>query len=154
MLKPLSLIPGKFFLFLVLILVSFASAGQTIPVTFKILNHKKESVAFANIFVINRIDTTKSSKKITDSTGTAKFELLKGNQYTIKISSISYHPIEKGIVITGNQTIFSYSVEPLGKTLETVVLRSKKPLMKQEDDKLIVDPENLVEASTSGYEVI
>ena len=26
--------------------------------------------------------------------------------------------------------------------------------MKQEDDKLIVDPENLVEASTSGYEVI
>ena len=38
--------------------------------------------------------------------------------------------------------------------MEGVVLRSSKPLMRQEDDKTIVDPENLVAASSSGYEVI
>jgi outer membrane receptor protein involved in Fe transport len=38
--------------------------------------------------------------------------------------------------------------------MEAAVITSKKPLMRQEDDKTIIDPENLVAASTSGYEVI
>ncbi|MBL0267664.1 MAG: hypothetical protein IPP99_03045 [Chitinophagaceae bacterium] len=34
------------------------------------------------------------------------------------------------------------------------MVRSQKPLMRQEDDKTIVDPGNLGATSTSGYEVI
>ena len=42
----------------------------------------------------------------------------------------------------------------LTKTLDAVVIQSAKPLMRQEDDKTIVDPENLAASSTSGYEVL
>src|SRR4029078_3522570 len=35
-----------------------------------------------------------------------------------------------------------------------VTVTSQKPLMRQEDDKTIVDPENLAASSTSSYEVI
>ncbi len=76
-----------------------------------------------------------------------------GNTH-VNITSINYQPIEKGITVSGSKTVFSFSAEPLGKTFETAVVTSKKPLMRQEDDKTIVDPENLVAASTNGYEVI
>jgi hypothetical protein len=61
--------------------------------------------------------------------------------------------LEKGITV-GNKTAFNFTAEPLGKTLEAAVIISKKPLMRQEDDKTIVEPENLIAASTNGYEVL
>jgi hypothetical protein len=120
----------------------------------KISNQKGEPLAFATITIINRADSTQKNSMSSDSSGIARFDLAKNNQYTVRITSINYHPVEKGISTSGNQTTFNFIAEPLGKTLETAIVTSKKPLMTQEDDKLIVDPENLVEASTSGYEVI
>ena len=118
------------------------------------MNQKKEPVPFASVILINRLDSMQISKGVADSNGVAKLDLAKAGQYTVRISSINYQAIEKGIAVTNNQASFSFTAEPLGKTLETAVVTSKKPLMKQEDDKLIVDPQNLVDASTSGYEVI
>ncbi|MEO7982708.1 MAG: TonB-dependent receptor [Bacteroidota bacterium] len=128
-------------------------AKETV-VTIKVINQKKEPVVFASVIIINRLDSSQVQKKVADSSGIARFNLVKNSQYTINITSINYLPIEKGISTSGNQAFFSFTAEPLGKTLETAVVSSKKPLMKQEDDKLVVDPANLVDASTNGYEVI
>ncbi|MBC7874860.1 MAG: outer membrane beta-barrel protein [Ferruginibacter sp.] len=152
------LFPATTALFLFLSLITHAqntpSTGEETTVTIRTVNQKKEPVAFASVTVINRLDTTQIIKKAADSSGMVKFNLVKNSQYTVRITSINYQPIEKGISTSGNQTTFNFTAEPLGKTLETAVVTSKKPLMRQEDDKLIIDPENLVEASTSGYEVI
>lgn len=144
-----------FTLFFILfpLLASTQLQAQDINVLFNIVNGKKEPVAFASINVINRTDTLKVYEKIADSSGTVSFNLTKGVQYIINISSVNYLPLQKGITITANQNVFTYSLEP-SKTLNEVVVRSSRPLMQQEDDKTIVDPENLVAASTNGYEVI
>ncbi len=126
---------------------------EEIAVTIKIINQKKEPVAFASVIIINRTDSLQQ-QQAADSNGVTKFNLIKNGQYSVKITSINYQPIEKGISVTGSKTSFTFAAEPLGKTLEAVVVTSKKPLMKQEDDKLIVDPENLVASSTNGFEVI
>ncbi|MFI5132866.1 MAG: TonB-dependent receptor domain-containing protein [Chitinophagales bacterium] len=128
--------------------------AQEIPVTFKIVTSKQSPVSFATVNVINRTDTAQILKKVADSSGRAVFRLKKGIQYLVRVSSVNYQPVEKGISVTGNQNVFVITVESLEKTLNTVVITSKKPLMRQEDDKTIVDPENLVESSTSGYEVL
>ncbi|MDZ4795047.1 MAG: outer membrane beta-barrel protein [Bacteroidota bacterium] len=147
-------------LFIVLYFLSpFASAqvgrnGGDVTITIKIINQKKEPLAFASVTITNRLDNNLVIKKAADSSGTVQFRLAKNNQYSVSISSVNYLPIEKGISTSGNEVSFNFVAEPVGKTLETAVVTSKKPLMKQEDDKLIVDPENLVEASTSGFEVI
>jgi iron complex outermembrane recepter protein len=138
-------------LFFVLIAGVYA---QQIPVTFKVINQKKEPVVFATVTVVNRTDTLQEDKKISDSSGVVTFTLSKAGQYIVSISSVNYQPLEKGITVTANQNTFSFSLETLAKTLTGVVVTSSKPLMKQEDDKTIVDPENLVAASTNGYEVI
>ncbi len=142
-----------FFVFLPIIFAAQLNA-QDISITFKVINQKKEPLTFATVTVINRADTLQTLKKIADSSGVVKFNLDKGGQYTVKITSVNYQPIEKGIAVTGNQTFFNFTAEPLPKTLGNVVVTSQKPLMRQEDDKTIVDPESLAAASTNAYEII
>lgn len=158
--KNLFLILQKlFFISLFLIFAAHLNAQpvpqqrEEINVTFKIMNQKREPVSFASVTVISRADSLHTLKKVADSSGLVVFKLAKG-QYLIKISSVNYQSVEKGITVSGNQTFFNFTAEPLPKTLGNVVVTSQKPLMKQEDDKTIIDPENLVATSTSGYEVI
>lgn len=136
------------------ILIPALLYSQTITVNFRILNKKKEAVPYANFQLLNRNDSTQILTRSGDSTGRVKFELKKGGQYDLSISSANYQTIEKGILVRGDQTLFQFIADPKEKTLEGVVIRSRKPLMKQEEDKLIIDPENLVAASSNGYEVI
>lgn len=150
-LLPIHRRPVLLFSFLIF---SASLAAQNIPVTFKIINQKKEPVTFATITIINRADSNEVIKIPADSSGLAKFNLVKGSQYIVLITSVSYQAVEKKITLRGNQSIFTFFLEPVGKTLDAVVITSQRPLMKQEDDKTIVDPGNLVASSSSGYEVI
>jgi iron complex outermembrane recepter protein len=152
--NPFSLFLLSFFLNHLVVQAQIGETGNDKPIIIKISNQKGEPLAFATITIINRIDSTQKISKTSDSSGIARFDLTKNNQYTVRITSINYQPVEKGISTSGNQTTFHFITDALGKTLETALVTSKKPLMTQEDDKLIIDPENLVEASTSGYEVI
>ncbi|TMI68605.1 MAG: carboxypeptidase-like regulatory domain-containing protein [Bacteroidetes bacterium] len=114
------------------------SRAQESPVSFKIINQKREPVAFATLIVVNRTDSTKKDQKVTDSTGLITFGLLKGNQYIVTVSSVNYQPLEKGIIVTDKQLSFTLSLEALPKTLSGVVVTSSKPLMRQEDDVTII----------------
>jgi iron complex outermembrane recepter protein len=144
----------KIFLLAVTVAVASVILAQESTVTIKVINGKKEPLVFATITVTSRLDSTKVFTKVADSTGTAKFILARGKQYTVLITAVNYRPLEKGFIASGNQSSFTYAAEQTGKTLDAAVITSKKPLMRQEDDKTIIDPENLVAASTSGYEVI
>lgn len=106
---------------------SLANA-QTIPVTIKFINTKKEPISFATITVTNRLDSAQVFKKVADSSGIAKFNLTKGSQYNIHITSVNYPPFDKGIQITGNQTFFSFSSERAMKVLDEAVVTSKKTI--------------------------
>jgi len=128
--------------------------SQTIPITIRVTNKKKEGVAFASIILTDRTDSSKQFRIAADSSGRAKFNLAKGGQYDLSITSTNFQPIERGLFIKGDQTTFLFIADPFDKTMEAVVVQSKKPLMRQEDDKLIVDPDNLVASSSNGYEVI
>ena len=146
--------PRKFIIILLLQLIAGISLSQEIPVHLKILNQKKEPVGGASVTVLNRLDSTRFfQSKVADLRGSVVFNLEKG-QFQVKISSINYQPLEKGISIEAGDSLFVFQLEPLPKTLSGVVVISQRPLMRQEDDKTIVDPENLVASSTSGYEVI
>ncbi|MBL7730442.1 MAG: outer membrane beta-barrel protein [Chitinophagaceae bacterium] len=127
---------------------------QETNITIRINGPKKEPVPYASITVINRLDSADRQTKVADSTGAARFSLSKNKQFSVLASAVNYLPVEKGISTNGVQSVFTFVAEPAGKTLSTAVVVSRKPLMRQEDDKTIVDPENLVATSTSGYEVI
>jgi iron complex outermembrane recepter protein len=154
MTRYLLLIPCKlFFIFLLPAIITQLNA-QDIPVKIKVINQKNEPVESATVTVVNRFDSVQLKVKQTDSTGIAIFNLRKNGQYSIKISTVNFQTKEKGITVTDNNAFFRFLLEPLPKTLENVKIISQKPLMRQEDDKTIIETETLAAASTSGYEVI
>ncbi len=144
----------KFFLSLLAFHLASVGFTQEIAVTLRVSNQKKDPVSFASITIINRLDSSQTLSKVADSSGRAVFQLVRNVQYLVKVSAVNYQPTEKGISISGNQTQFNFTLEPTGKTLETAIVRSQKPLMHQEDDKTIIEPEALAATSTNGFEVI
>jgi len=149
-----STLVNRFFWLSIFILSLTKSYAQNINVTFKALNQKKEPVSFASFAVITRTDTTKILQQVADTNGIAFFKLSKGAHYLIKVSSVNYQPLEKGIVLNDGQTHFSFILEPLPISLKGVVVTAQKPLMTQEDDKTIIDPEPIAAASTNAYEIL
>ncbi|MDB5197842.1 MAG: TonB-dependent receptor, partial [Flaviaesturariibacter sp.] len=124
-------------------------------VTFKVSTGKKEALPFATVKVVSVADSTQKLEKLSDSTGTAVFQLTNGAQYTVSVSSVNYAPLQKGITVSGSNPVFNLVLEASSKTLNTVVVRtSAKPTIRQEDDKTIVDPENLAASSTNAYEIM
>src|SRR5690606_32643235 len=74
--------------------------------------------------------------------------------YTIRVSAVDFQPFEKNIALKGDQTVFDLMLLPVSGTLDQVIVRATKPLIRQEDDKTIIDPENLATISTNAFETI
>jgi iron complex outermembrane receptor protein len=127
--------------------------GQDINISFKAVTQKKEPVPFASFIIINRGDSSKILQAVADTNGIVITKLSKGTQYLVKISSVNYQPLEKGITIS-NQAVFNFILDPLPKSLAGVTVIAGKPLMRQEDDKTIVDPEPIAATSTNAYEIL
>ena len=144
----------KVFIALILIFSGALSFAQSKSITIKVNGPRNEPVVNASVSLINAVDSLDRVNKITDSTGTVLLSIKENGFYTILISSINYKTLEKGFNSVGNQSVYKFSLSPNAKTLAAVTVVSRRPLMRQEDDKTIVDPEPLVASSTSGYEVI
>ena len=130
------------------------SFAQNTAVTIKVINKQTQPVLYATVKVVPVNDSLHYFEKVTDSSGIAIFDLMQANRYKVTVTSVNYSPVQKGITIKNDPASFTFLLENATKTLDAVVIQSTKPLMRQEDDKTIVDPENLAASSTSGYEVL
>jgi len=125
--------PRKFFILLLILVMSFPLHSQEIVVTLRVYNQKKEPLSYASIIIINRLDSTTKVGMMADSSGFGSFKLWKNAQYLFRISAANYLTLEKGISFTGSQTHFIFNLEPSGKTLETAVVTAQKPLKKHKN---------------------
>ncbi|MBB1283072.1 TonB-dependent receptor [Flavisolibacter sp. BT320] len=140
-------------LFLFLLLSSCLANAQSVAVSLKIVNQKGEPVPSATVVVWPVADSLASQSIISDSAGQALFQLGQ-NLYAIRITSVEYAMLEKTINVRPDATTFRMVMQPQATNLNTVVVTARRPLMRQEDDKTIVDPEPLANASTNAYEIM
>lgn len=120
----------------------------------QVLNAKKEPVASATLKVHELNDSTKKSELVSNEKGIAEFSLVKDKTYILNFSSIDYNSFSKNFTPSDKQTDFIFTANQKTQTLTDVVVVARKPLMRQEDDKTIVDPEPLAETSTNAYEIL
>jgi iron complex outermembrane receptor protein len=142
---------SRIFLLLFLLAAAF-SAGAQVQLTVKVTDPKKTAIPYATVRVIALADSSRVQQGVTDSAGTVRLSLSEPGAYRVQASSASYIAHEKGVRVTGS-TQFSLVLEPSG-TLGAVVVTATRPVMRQEDDKTIVEPENLAASSTNAYEII
>jgi len=140
---------------LALLLITYAShAQQQTTVTFRIQNSDKAPLPFATVQLISVPDTLNRTEKLTDSSGAAVFQVMLQRPYLVRITSVGYEPMEKAITIKNDNAVYPFTAQAVSKSLSTVVVTSTRPLMRQEDDKTIVDPENLASSSTNAFEIM
>ena len=131
-----------------------AQTTHETTVRIRIINESKEPLPLATITVMNVPDTIHKQQQITDSNGLAIMKLIPMRPYLFRISSVNYQPIEKNITIKTENASYTFFAKSAQNTLKDVVVTARKPLMRQEDDKTIVEPENLALASTNAYEIM
>ncbi|MGZ8536764.1 MAG: outer membrane beta-barrel protein [Flavisolibacter sp.] len=133
--------------------VSFAKAQET-TVRFKIHNQKNQPLSFATVTVLPIPDTVRLQQAVSDSNGLAGFILFQNKPYIIRISAVNHKSLEKNITVKGDNPVYNYTLEPSSETLSNVVVTAVRPMMRQEDDKTIVDPETLAAVSTNAFEIL
>ena len=130
------------------------SFGQTRTLKIKLTERNNTPVIGSNIELKEWADSTKILRGLTDTTGIAEFNIGKERQYIVTASFIGFKTMTRGVTVTDKQSLFTFVMEEQSKTLDGVEIVAKKPLMTQEDDKTVVDAEQLSMTSTSAYEVI
>jgi iron complex outermembrane recepter protein len=144
--KGLFLVIGCFY--------ALMSNSQNTTVNFKIVSSSNEAIPFATVTVMSVPDTSVQQQKVTDSLGSASFILIQSRPYLVRVTSINFDPIEKSITVKGDNPSFVFTAEQQSRSLGNVTVIAQRPLMRQEDDKTIVDPENLAASSTNAYEIM
>jgi iron complex outermembrane recepter protein len=139
------------FLFL-FVLIQMASFGQMSPLKLSVLDKKSQSIAFANI-TIQTIDSVMPQNIVADSNGIASIILATGKLYNIKTSAVGYQMDNRTIKFENLNSV-KIELKEMNPQLKEVVVTSTKPLIRQEDDKSVVDPEPLAAASTNAYETM
>jgi len=127
--------------------------GQQPTILIKVVDAKNNPVGFTNISILSKIDSTKITKTVTDSIGITKVNLAAKNTYTILVSAIGYKKFSKDYLINDQSSIAIKLTEDPTQ-LNEVVVKSTKALIRQEDDKSVVDPEALAASSTNAYETV
>ena len=126
--------------------------SQSITTRINISNDKKEIVANATAEILQNID---SSILFTKTSNKATIFTLKNNaEYILKITAVNTKTFYRKFQTGNNDTTLNIILQTATKQLDEVVVNSRTPLLKQEDDKTIVDAEQLASSSTNVFEVL
>lgn len=135
-----------FFLFIFLGLYGVAQ----VPVTVSLKQNKDSSLA---TLVIYRLpDSVKINSRIIIDT--ARLFLQPKTSYYLTVQAVGKKALHKNFEVKHTALLVELNLVNDASTLESIVLVSKKPFIKQEDDKTIIDAEPLTSSSTNAYEVL
>jgi hypothetical protein len=140
-------------LFFSLFLLTFLASNAQSRFRVSIVNKNQEAVPFATVSISSLADTTRKTTRVADSSGRVTLQLREG-RYRLNVKAVNYKELVREISITSSQPDVTLELQPSASDLATVTVTARKPLMRQEDDKTIVDPEPIVLGSTNAYEVM
>ena len=107
----------------------------------------------ATIQVTNVSDSTLVFN-ITDQHGIALFDNIENGLYSIKITYVGFRALERSISVRDGAREFNFRMEPDALNLGEVTITAARPLIRQEGDRMIIDPEPLTGISTNTLEIL
>jgi iron complex outermembrane recepter protein len=145
----------KLFAALLMLLPAFYAKAQVNNVTLKVIlqTAKTDSINSASIQLFALNDSAVTATQLFSNNGNV-FTVNQLSKYTITASCIGFATVSKTVNIADKPVTVSLFLKRSTTDLKAVVVSSKKPLIKQEDDKTIVDAAVLANSSTNAYEVL
>jgi hypothetical protein len=151
------------FLRYILVLFTFMSVNQGFSqrtdVSVKVMDKSGKPFHLAMVFYYEKgknkesFNLQKANRSTTDSLGLVHLILDSTKTYYFRSSWVGYQISDTVFSFTNNNTR-SIILKETNTSLNEVVVKSSKPLIRQEDDKSIVDPEPLAASSTNAFETV
>ena len=136
-----------------LLLGQYASAQNNILLRAYLKSANSDSLNGVTLQLYLLPDTSLVKVKVYNN-GPVSFAVKKFTKYLLRSSSTSFEGTEKTITITDKSLQVTVLLKRKLTSLNNVILVSRKPLVKEEDDKTIVDAEVLANSSTNAFEVL
>ncbi len=140
-------------LFILIAVLHTFSYAQSRRLSVSVADEKNNKIQNATAYIKNLSDTNFSIKKVLKSKD--DFNITEGIRYNLHISLIGKIDFDTTF-IAGNEDIAIEVVlkNSVASMSAVTVVSSRKPLIKEEDDKTIVDAAALTISSTNAFEVI
>jgi len=123
------------------------------PITITVKDYEHNTLAGATVQLI-RIADSATFNAITDQAGVARFQDVQNALYSANIRFLGYEPLEKSLLVKPDARTFTFYLKEDIVTLGEINVVARRPLIRQEDDKMIIDPEPLVNVSTNTLEIL
>ncbi len=107
---------------------------------------KNQAIEFASVTIASKKDTTKVLLyEATDSLGKFSFKNLSLGEYVVKISLVGFQPFSKTIILSSENTEYTFINQPLlndESDLVKVVVTAQKRMIEKTDEGFIVNTAN------------
>jgi iron complex outermembrane recepter protein len=138
---------------LLLCLIAVPAWAQQLDLRVQLSAVKGDSVPSATLQLYKLPDTVLLATRMYRE-GMPGFPVERLSKYLLKVSATGYATWEQPVAVIDKPSVIPVTLKRSVKQLDEVVVVSRKPLMKQEDDKTIVEAEALANTSTNAYEVL
>jgi hypothetical protein len=119
---------------------TFSSTAQN-TISGKITDETKTSLPFANVILYEKGSTENPKGAISDDNGNYHFENIKNGNYYIVISMLGFETKKIKEFELKSNTVFNITLKEESQILNEIIVKSKRPVIRQTAEKLIVDIE-------------
>ena len=133
-------------------MMSAALQAQVRTLQVNVLNNKQEVIEQATVTLLRLPD----SSAIKRQTGNKKpvFNVLINTNYLLHVTAAGMQELYRTFTADDSTSVITVEMQLNIGNLQAVTIVAKRPLIKQDDDKTIVDAEVLANSSTNAYEVL
>jgi hypothetical protein len=130
----------KFFLSTVLSLVVVCLGFSQHQITGKVLDDQQQAVDYANILLLNPLDSSLVKGTLSDSSGYFIFEKVAPAEYLISVSFIGYNDYFTEVMnVNQDVELPSFRLSTNNAQLDEVVVKAKKPFIELKADKIVMN---------------
>ena len=120
----------------------------------KIVDERNESLSYANIILYKIGDEQNPKGTVSNDEGSYVFESVTSGKYKIEISMLGFQTQKITVFDLNSNKIFNVTLKEETQTLNEVVVKSKRPVIRQTAEKLIVDLEKSEMINTNLKDVM
>lgn len=128
-------------------LVSF---GQDLII--KIQDGEKEPLPGAVVQLV--LPSMEKIIQAADNAGIVSVSNLKPGKYGLKITFVGFQPLDTVITVKSGRNEYVFVLSEESFAISEIVVSARRPMIKQEEDKMIIDIESVASISTNTLEVL
>jgi len=130
----------------VLLIITILPLTVTAQLTGTITNTSNQPIPFANVLLLNPVDSTLVKGAQTSETGTYTITNIQPGRYILRFTAIGYttHNTAPFTITTKPHDAGTHKLTEYTQQLEEITVRADKPLYQQEADRTIINVESSV----------